>query len=236
MTIMTIVKIITTITIIRITIYFQRRHEGTVKYFGPSVGLCCSRKKEQTQFIPKWIWKDHKGSIVDYNVSSRAFSCTIITIITTTPIIVTSKKGCVTTIFVSEFTAVKETRTQVTPPLVLCSITRPKRIYLIHKHGVYVQVLYHNSSANKKKSMLQQGRRRWRRCMRKSNVRCWRCARAWQLITRIFKGSSTILSSGITVKQIQSSILWFNNSNNSNNPNNCNKKHYQLSFQTLTII
>ncbi len=182
------------------------------------VGLCCGRKKEQYQFIPNWIWWDHEGSIVDSNVSSRAFSCTIIIIITVTPIFVTWKKRNVSTIFLSELTAVKETRTQATPPLVLCFTTRPKRIYLKHKNGVYVQALYHNSSANNKKYMLLQVRRRWRRRMRRRNIRCWRCARAWRFITRILK---RFFDKIVIWNHCQTNSI-VNNSNNSNNPKNCN--------------
>ncbi len=48
----------------------------------------------------------------------------------------------------SGFTSVKESRTQVTLPLVSCSTARPKKLYLLHKKGVYVQTLYRNSSAD----------------------------------------------------------------------------------------
>ncbi len=48
----------------------------------------------------------------------------------------------------SELTSVKESQTQVTLPLVSCSTARPKKLYLMHKNGVYVQTLYHNSSAD----------------------------------------------------------------------------------------
>jgi hypothetical protein len=48
----------------------------------------------------------------------------------------------------SDFTSVKEPQTQVTLPLVSCSTARPKKLYLLHKNAVYVQTLYHNSSAD----------------------------------------------------------------------------------------
>ncbi len=125
-----------------------------------------------------------------------------------------------------------ETRTQVTLPLVSCSSARPKGIYFMHKNGVYVQALCHDSSANNNKYTLPQGRRRWRRCMRRRNVRCWRCVRAWQFVARIFKRFFNKIV--IWNHCLTNSVI--NNSNNSNNPKNSNKKHFLLSFQTLTII
>ena len=57
--------IISIITILRIVICFQRRHESTVKRFGPSVGLCWGREKEQNPCVPHWIWRDHESTIVN---------------------------------------------------------------------------------------------------------------------------------------------------------------------------
>ncbi len=57
--------IISIITILRIVIYFQRRHESTFKRFGPSVGLCGDREKEQNPCVPNWIWRDHECIIVN---------------------------------------------------------------------------------------------------------------------------------------------------------------------------
>ncbi len=68
----------------------------------PSTKQLCSAK-----------WPLCSAGSVSSNVSSRAFTYAIITINTITPIIVTRKKRNVCTIFESEFTAVKETRTQV---------------------------------------------------------------------------------------------------------------------------
>ncbi len=82
-TVMPIIQIITIssiITIIHIkdnndnndnNYHYQDRHILPVstwvhsQMFGPGVGLCCGRKKEQKQCIPDWIWRDHKGSVVN---------------------------------------------------------------------------------------------------------------------------------------------------------------------------
>ncbi len=60
---MTIITIISIITILRIVICFQRRHESTVKRIGPGVGLCGGREKEQNPCVPNWIWRDHESTI-----------------------------------------------------------------------------------------------------------------------------------------------------------------------------
>ena len=65
MAIIAIMCIIQIITIFRIVICFQRRHECTVKRFRPGVGLWCGSEKKQNPFIPNWIWRDHEGSIIN---------------------------------------------------------------------------------------------------------------------------------------------------------------------------
>ncbi len=54
---------ISIITIIRIVICFQCRHESTVKRFGACVGLCGGREKEQNPCVPNWVWRDHESTI-----------------------------------------------------------------------------------------------------------------------------------------------------------------------------
>jgi hypothetical protein len=146
---MTIVKIITIITIIRIIIYFQCR-------------VHCRHEGRVKWFGPVLVCA---VPVVEKRSKTSSYQTE-------------SGETMKAPLSIPMSQVAQETRKQVTPPLVSCSTARPKRIYLKHKNGVYVQALYHNSSANNKKYMLQQGRHRWRRCMRRRNIRCWRCARA----------------------------------------------------------
>ncbi len=54
---------ISIITILRIVICFQRRNMCTVKRFGPGVGFCGGREKEQNPCILNWIWRGHESTI-----------------------------------------------------------------------------------------------------------------------------------------------------------------------------
>ncbi len=65
MKIMSISAIMTIITIFRIVVCFQCWHKCTVKRFGPGVGLWCGWEKKQNPCIPNWIWRHHKGSMVE---------------------------------------------------------------------------------------------------------------------------------------------------------------------------
>ena len=62
---MCIIYIMHLITILRIIVCFQRRHQGTLEGLGSSVCCCSGREKEQYPSIPDCTGRNDKGSMVD---------------------------------------------------------------------------------------------------------------------------------------------------------------------------